>query len=168
MSSSQNDCTTRWTMGRGASSNHTTGMSPTSIEDVRFHRNSISPLWKAGAIDSEMTHIIGVDELVTKLRPFHIMKIVLSCRSRGRNSARGWRRPADLGDDIVKVTLSDGILSHLSVRWRTKIEIYTMLSPSLCSMPGGSIHWLNLCGDRRVTVQYKVGNRDPLESLAPR
>lgn len=61
----------------------------------------MSPLWKAGAIDSDTTHIIGVDELVTKLSPFHIMNNVLRCRSKGRNSARDCRRPVDFVDDIV-------------------------------------------------------------------
>lgn len=61
----------------------------------------MSPLWKAGAMDSDTTHIIGVDELVTTLSPFHIINSVLMCKSRGRNSARDWRRLADFGDDIA-------------------------------------------------------------------
>lgn len=98
-------------MGNGALSNQTTGMSPTSIEDVRFQRNSMSPLWKAGAMDSDTTHIMGVDELVTTPRPFHIMNNVLRCRRRGRNSARDWRRLADFGDGIVGGTSGCGQLS---------------------------------------------------------
>lgn len=88
-------------MGNGASSNQTTGMSPTSMEDVQFQRNSMSPPWKAGAMDSDTTHTMGVDEFVTTLSPFHTINNVLMCRSRGRNSARDWRRPADFGDGIV-------------------------------------------------------------------
>lgn len=61
----------------------------------------MSPLWKAGAIDSDTTHIMGVDELVTRLSPFHIINNVLMCRSKGRNSVRDWRRPVEFGDDIV-------------------------------------------------------------------
>ena len=104
-------------MGKGASSNQTTGMSPTSIEEVRFHRNKMSPLWKAGAMDSDTTHIMGVDELVTKLSPFHITNNVLRCKSRGRNSDRDWRRPSDLEDGIVKGTVvGDDTLSQLPLQ----------------------------------------------------
>lgn len=45
---------------------------------------------------------MGVDELVTTLSPFHIINNVLRWRSRGKNSARGWRRPADVEDGIVE------------------------------------------------------------------
>lgn len=71
----------------------------------------MSPLWKAGAMDSDTTHIMGVDELVMTLSPFHIINNVLRCRSRGRNSASDWRRPAAFVDDIVGATSGFGQLS---------------------------------------------------------
>lgn len=66
-------------------------------------------------MDSDTTHTTGLDESVAKLRPFHIINSVLRCRSRGRNSASDWRRPAVFGGGIVDGTLGGDILGRLAV-----------------------------------------------------
>lgn len=75
---SENTRITRCTIGRGLPSNQTTGMSPASTVGVQFQRNRMSPRWKAGAMDSDMTQITGAGEFVRTQRPFHAMKVALS------------------------------------------------------------------------------------------
>lgn len=59
-------------------------MSPTRMRSLRFERKSRSPLWKAGAIDSEMTHTMGVDDAVRTDSPFHSISGVVNVDRRDR------------------------------------------------------------------------------------
>lgn len=48
-------------------------MSPTWISEGLFDKKIRSPLWKAGAIDSEMTHITGEGDAVMMDRAFQVI-----------------------------------------------------------------------------------------------
>ncbi|KAJ0107557.1 hypothetical protein J7T55_007747 [Diaporthe amygdali] len=52
-----------------------TGISPTSIVDVLFHKSKMSPRWNVGVIDSEITQTMGTRESVTRQSVFHIMNV---------------------------------------------------------------------------------------------
>lgn len=60
----------RWTIGSARPGNQHTGISPTSIRGCLFHKNSRSPRWKAGAMDSDMTTTIGCGEPVITINDF--------------------------------------------------------------------------------------------------
>lgn len=81
----------RWTIGSLCSENHKTGMSPAEMGVVRFQRKIKSPRWNAGAIDSEMTTMMGCKEFVASERPFQSMKAELTARRYGNTSMSGAR-----------------------------------------------------------------------------
>jgi hypothetical protein len=63
-------------------------MSPTWIRDGLFHRKIRSPRWKAGAIDSEMTHITGSGDAVRMERAFQLIKGKVRVSKIGRKTLR--------------------------------------------------------------------------------
>jgi len=60
-----------------------------------FQRKRISPLWKAGAIDSDITHTIGIGEADKTENPFQTIKGELRARKTGSDLARELRRRQD-------------------------------------------------------------------------
>lgn len=63
-------------------------LTPALIIDVEFQRMSMSPRWKAGAIDSEITHMSGFEELDMTHNPFQAMSGVVIAIENARISAR--------------------------------------------------------------------------------
>jgi len=63
-----------------------------------------SPRWKAGAMDSEITHTTGYGDAVRMERPFQAMNGVLRLRRTGSvlaKKARNWKRRALHGGSSV-------------------------------------------------------------------
>lgn len=75
-------------------------MSPTWISEGLFDRKIRSPRWKAGAIDSEMTHITGEGDAVMMDRAFQVINGKVRVSRIGRATLRRARnRKATFDDD---------------------------------------------------------------------
>ena len=75
-------------------------MSPTWISEGVFDRKIRSPRWKAGAIDSEMTHITGEGDAVMMDRAFQIINGKVRVSRIGRATlVRACNRKAVFDDD---------------------------------------------------------------------